>query len=90
MHKKTSGQENNVKSQWHKDRETYNTAFEITAAYVEDKIINQKQVLLLTTLTRYYQAVLQDLSGHEFGDVDFLFYFIFIFIYSANKRYNSQ
>ena len=68
MHKKTSGQENNVKSQWHKDRETYNTAFEIMAAYVKDKIINQKQVLLLTTLIRFYQAVLQDVGGHECGD----------------------
>ena len=49
--------------------ETYNTAFEITASYVEDKIINQKQVVLLTTLTRYYQVVLQDVGGKSFGDV---------------------
>ena len=47
------------------DRSVYQKAFDLTAQFVEDRIIKGKDVYYLTDLTNYFNAALQEYSGED-------------------------
>ena len=48
-------------SLWHKERKAHAEAFNALKIYIEDRILEKKEVHLLVDISSYYLAILQDI-----------------------------
>ena len=57
------------KNAWHQERDLHTKAFAALKVYINENIITKKEVHLLTDVNNYYQALLNEIDGHDFKHI---------------------
>ena len=52
-------------SVWHQNRQAHKKAFEALCSYLQEVVIENKEVLLLTEVNNYYQHLLHEFQGND-------------------------